>query len=128
LLRPSEPGLADVPAQPARARLPDLSAGRKRAGFLREIGRSLQTIAQVPRRNAYAAIGLLIYLLFVLTALLADQLIHYRPLEILFSDTYQLKRSLTPSSDHWLGTTQGGRDIYSQLVMGTRSALAVGFE
>lgn len=126
MLHPTETGLADLQAQPARARLPDLSAGRKRAGFLREMGRSLQTIARVPRRNAYAAIGLLIYFLFILTAILADQLIHYRPLEILFSDAYALKRSLLPSSEHWLGTTQGGRDIYSQLIMGTRSALAVG--
>ncbi|MFN4099593.1 MAG: ABC transporter permease [Pararhodobacter sp.] len=110
----------------ADARLPDLTTGKARAGFLPEIGRAARIFVMVPRRNAYAAIGLTIYAIFILAAIFADQLIHYRPLEILFSESYQLKRSLPPSSEHWLGTTFGGRDIYSQLVMGTRSALAVG--
>jgi len=115
------------PAPPDRSpRLPDLSTGKARAGFLAEAGRAARIFLLVPRRNAYAAIGLTIYVIFILAAILADQLIHYRPLEILFSDSYQLKRSLPPSAGHWLGTTYGGRDIYSQLIMGTRSALAVG--
>lgn len=117
---------ADARRALAAARLPDLSIGKARVGIMSDIGRALQTIIRVPRQNAYAAIGMAIYAFFVLTAIFADQLIHYKPLEILFSDTYQLKRSLPPSAEHWLGTTQGGRDIYSQLVMGTRSALAVG--
>jgi peptide/nickel transport system permease protein len=107
-------------------RLPDLSTGKLKPGFIAELGRALQIFVRVPQQSAYAAIGLVIYALFILTAIFADQLIHYQPLEILFSETFQLRRSLPPSADHWLGTTQGGRDIYSQLVMGTRSALAVG--
>lgn len=32
-----------------------------------------------------------------------------------------------PSADHWLGTTGQGQDVLAQLVVGTRSTLAVGF-
>lgn len=32
-----------------------------------------------------------------------------------------------PSSDHWLGTDEVGRDVFSRLVYGTRVSLSVGF-
>jgi peptide/nickel transport system permease protein len=126
LQQKTEPALADSVEQSAFARLPDLSVAKKRAGITAAIGRSAQSLLRVPRENTYAAIGMVIYLLFVLTAIFADQLIHYPPLEILFTSSYQLQRNLPPGAEHWLGTTYGGRDIYSQLIMGTRSALAVG--
>ena len=40
--------------------------------------------------------------------------------------TCRLARSIPPGADHFLGTTNLGRDIYSQLVIGTRGALIVG--
>lgn len=122
----TEPKIAGSVRPPALARLPDLSSVPRRSGPVAAIGRAARGFWRVPRENAYAAIGLTIYLLFILTAIFANQLIHYRPLEILFSDTYQLARNLPPSAEHWLGTSYAGRDIYSQLVISTRSALAVG--
>ena len=32
-----------------------------------------------------------------------------------------------PSSDHWLGTDYGGRDIFGQLIIGTRNSLTIAF-
>ncbi|WP_440201644.1 ABC transporter permease [Alkalibacillus haloalkaliphilus] len=32
-----------------------------------------------------------------------------------------------PSSEFWLGTDYGGRDIFGQLIIGTRNSLAIGF-
>jgi peptide/nickel transport system permease protein len=32
-----------------------------------------------------------------------------------------------PSAAHWLGTTQTGQDVFSQVVLGTRATLLVGF-
>ena len=67
-----------------------------------------------------------IYVLFALVALFADQLAPHDPLEILFTKAGKLAANLPPSAEFPLGTTNLGRDIYSQLVHGTRSALAVG--
>ena len=35
--------------------------------------------------------------------------------------------SQPPSTQHWLGTTQTGQDVFSQLLVGTRTSLMVGF-
>ena len=76
--------------------------------------------------DPYALTGTLIYLMFVLVALLAPLLAPYDPLEILFTSSGGLAGSLPPSVEHPLGTTNLGRDIFSQLIYGTRSALLVG--
>jgi peptide/nickel transport system permease protein len=41
--------------------------------------------------------------------------------------TYTLNLNAPPSSAHWLGTNQGGQDVFSQLVLGTRASLAWAF-
>ena len=32
-----------------------------------------------------------------------------------------------PSFDHWLGTTESGEDVFSQLLVGTRTSVVIGF-
>jgi peptide/nickel transport system permease protein len=86
----------------------------------------LRRMAAMPLKDPFAFTGLLIYVLFVVVALLADQLAPIDPLEILFTKTGKLAANVPPGADFWLGTTNLGRDIYGQLVHGTRSALAVG--
>lgn len=44
--------------------------------------------------------------------------------EIVSVDPFSI--NLPPSSDHWLGTDQGGRDIFGQLIIGTRNSLSIG--
>lgn len=80
----------------------------------------------VLRNDPYAFVGTSIYIVFVLIALFAPQLAPYDPLEILFTEDYSLAANLPPSAEHPLGTTSLGKDIYSQLLYGTRSALLVG--
>jgi peptide/nickel transport system permease protein len=77
-------------------------------------------------REPFAACGTLIYAAFVAIALLADVIAPYDPLEILFKPDGSLARSEAPGWQHPLGTTNLGRDIFSQLVVGTRAALVVG--
>jgi peptide/nickel transport system permease protein len=77
-------------------------------------------------RDPYALIGTLVYLVFILVAIFADRLAPYDPLEILFTPDGMLAGDLPPSREHPLGTTNLGKDIYSQLIYGTRSALIVG--
>jgi len=79
-----------------------------------------------PMRDPYAATGLMIYAAFVLVAVFADMIATHDPLEILFKDDGNLLSGAPPGPDHVLGTTNLGRDIFSQLVIGTRAALYVG--
>ena len=55
---------------------------------------------------------------FILVALFGPLFIRQNPLQ----DTLNLLAP--PSSAHWLGTNEGGQDVFSQLVVGTRSSLA----
>src|SRR5262245_30305416 len=73
-----------------------------------------------PLREPFAAAGTLIYAAFVLIALLADVIAPHDPLEILFKSDGTLARSEPPGWQHPLGTTNLGRDIFSQLIVGTR--------
>ena len=87
---------------------------------------SLKNVGGVLLHDPYALTGTLIYLGFVLVALFAPLIAPYDPLEILFTSSGGLAGSLPPSAEHPLGTTNLGRDIFSQLIYGTRSALLVG--
>ncbi|SFK23972.1 ABC transporter permease [Falsiroseomonas stagni] len=78
------------------------------------------------RSQPFALVGIGIYALFIVLAIFADQIATHDPRQILFSGAYRVARYLPPSATHYLGTTAGGRDIFSQLVHGTRSALTVG--
>jgi peptide/nickel transport system permease protein len=71
-------------------------------------------------RNRKAAFGLSIVLLYVAVALLAPVIAGYDPLARV------ARPHQPPSWDHWLGTTRMGRDVFAQLVWGTRTSLMVG--
>jgi ABC-type dipeptide/oligopeptide/nickel transport system permease subunit len=70
--------------------------------------------------NKRAVTGGCIFLFFVVVALLAPLLVPYSPSSIAFTP------SMGPSSQHLLGTTVNGQDIFSQLIWGTRASLFVG--
>ena len=90
------------------------------------LGQLLRRLGSLTRRDPFAFAGVAIYVFFVIVAIFADVLATHDPLRILFDSPGHLAASLPPSSDHYLGTTSLGRDIYSQLVHGTRSALIIG--
>ncbi|WP_289142689.1 ABC transporter permease subunit [uncultured Brevibacillus sp.] len=73
------------------------------------------------RRNPLTLVGGVIFLLFVLIALLAPILSTYDP------ELVQMSQSLkAPSTDHWFGTDEVGRDLFSRVVYGTRLSLGMG--
>jgi peptide/nickel transport system permease protein len=86
----------------------------------------VQRLLTMPLRDPFAFAGILIYLLFTVVAFSADQLAPIDPMEILFTKAGKVAANMPPSAEFLLGTTNLGRDIYAQLVHGTRSALAVG--
>ena len=76
--------------------------------------------------DPFAIAGMSIYAVFVLVALFADRIATHDPLEILFAADGRVAKNMPPGAAFLLGTTNLGRDIFSQLVWGARSALAVG--
>ena len=86
----------------------------------------VRRLLTMPLRDPFAFAGILIYLLFAVVAFSADQLAPIDPMEILFTKAGKVAANMPPGTEFLLGTTNLGRDIYAQLVHGTRSALAVG--
>jgi peptide/nickel transport system permease protein len=77
-------------------------------------------------RDRLALTGVVIYTVLISVAVLAPVLAPFDPQAVLRRDGQWLANQ-PPSGTFWLGTTNGGRDIFSQLVHGARPALLVGF-
>lgn len=73
-------------------------------------------------KNKMAVVGGLIVLFYILIAILAPFLSSYDPYEIDLVNKLQ-----APSSDHWMGTDDKGRDLFTRLLYGARISLLVGF-
>ncbi|MEM8949250.1 MAG: nickel transporter permease [Pseudomonadota bacterium] len=74
------------------------------------------------RRNPTAMVGLGIIVLLLLTALFAPLLATHSPTAQVLADRLQ-----PPSAEHWLGTDELGRDIFSRIVHGSRLTLYIIF-
>jgi peptide/nickel transport system permease protein len=72
------------------------------------------------RHDPLGVLGLAIVLVIGVLTVFAPWLAPYDPNEV---DVYA--RLLPPSAEHWLGTDQLGRDIYSRLLYGGRVAMKV---
>ncbi len=95
--------LSETPASPRQAQL-----GRFYVGWLNFRG------------NITAMIGLGIIVLLLLTALFAPLLATHSPTAQVLADRLQ-----PPSAEHWLGTDELGRDIWSRIVHGSRLTLYI---
>lgn len=73
-------------------------------------------------RNKFAVLGMSIIALLLLTAFFAPVISPYGQSE---QNLYQ--RLLPPSSEHFFGTDDLGRDVFSRMIYGSRISLAVGF-
>jgi peptide/nickel transport system permease protein len=71
-------------------------------------------------QNRKARFGLVMLAFFVGVAIFAPWIAPYDPRD---NDFIPFQK---PNSDHWLGTTQAGQDIYSQLIYGARTSIIVG--
>ena len=83
-------------------------------------------LAALALRDGFALAGIAIYLFFIVIALFADRIATQDPLEILFRSNGRVAANMQPGVSFLLGTTNLGRDVFSQLVYGARSALIVG--
>jgi peptide/nickel transport system permease protein len=86
----------------------------------RQKGR-LEALGSLARRKPLGAFGAVIVILLMVTALGANFIAPYPPLE-----TNEAQRLQGPSMGHLAGTDQFGRDIFSRLIHGARTSLYVG--
>ncbi len=77
--------------------------------------------AFLAQRHVLGTAGLIIMVVFVLTALFANVMGRYDPLSV--DAAHALAR---PDFRHWMGTDSFGRDVWSRIVHGARVSLAVG--
>jgi ABC-type dipeptide/oligopeptide/nickel transport systems, permease components len=77
--------------------------------------------AFVARHHALGTAGLIIMVIFVLTAALADVIVRFDPLAV--DSAHALA---APNARHWMGTDSFGRDVWSRIIYGARISLAVG--
>lgn len=78
------------------------------------------------KSDKFVMIGSLIYIFFIIIAILAPLIAPYDPNEMI-REGAQFMFNKPPGPKYLLGTTNMGRDIFSQLVYGVRPALTVGF-
>ena len=78
-------------------------------------------LAFLAQRYVLGTAGLVIMVMFVLTALFADVISRFSPLSV-----DSLHRLAAPDAQHWMGTDSFGRDVWSRIIHGARISLAVG--
>lgn len=72
-------------------------------------------------KNAQIIVGVFIILLFVIVAVFAPLIAPMDPVEISVQRRFQ-----PPSTEHFMGTDELGRDVFSRIIFGTRISLTVG--
>ncbi|MFD1781007.1 ABC transporter permease [Fredinandcohnia salidurans] len=73
-------------------------------------------------QNKAALVGGIIILFYIFIALFAPLLAPYDPFAIELDN-----KLVPPSSDHWMGTDDKGRDILSRILYGSRLSMGIGF-
>ena len=76
---------------------------------------------RIARHNPLAAVGVILIAIFVFAAIFAPWIAPQDPAKIDLPNRLQ-----SPSSQHWCGTDELGRDILSRLIWGARISLFVG--
>lgn len=74
------------------------------------------------KKNKTAMLGLVILTVIVLTAIFADLIVPYAKC----IEQNGIDRLQTPNANHWFGTDELGRDLFSRVVHGSRYSLFVG--
>lgn len=74
------------------------------------------------RKNKLAMLGLMLILFFILLAIFAPVLTHFD-----YKAQDLTNRLQPPSSEHWFGTDDLGRDLFTRVIYGARISLWVGF-
>lgn len=99
----------------------DTSAAVGTLAAFAQVERKQRTWWQVLLKQRLAVTGLIIIGFFLLIALFGPLLAPYTPFEMAPSASRQ-----APSSAHWFGTDEFGRDVFTRLLYGARISFQVG--
>jgi peptide/nickel transport system permease protein len=77
------------------------------------------------RRHKMAMVSLFVLILLFLVAIFAKQIMPYDPVKL--DPAYAKGRPQPPTAEHWFGTDDLGRDLFSRAISGARISLSVGF-
>lgn len=86
----------------------------------------LKFVIDLFKEDRLATIGIIFLIIFIAVAILAPVIAPYEATEMVRGEDGELKRVEPPSKEHWFGTTNRGRDVFSQVILGSRVALIVG--
>src|SRR5262249_39525356 len=84
--------------------------------------RWLEASVRFVRQRPLGGVGAVIIAIMILAAVLADVIAPFDPLTTNYAAMLQ-----APSSLHWFGTDSFGRDVFTRIVYGSRTALWIGF-
>lgn len=101
-----------------KAMAPDIKRGNAESVF-RQFLKNL-------RRDKLALFGAILLAFFIIVALFAPSLAPHGARDRHYNEARKIRRLEPPSIAHPFGTTDVGRDIFSQVILGTRTALTVG--
>ena len=88
---------------------------------------SLRRIWEFSRHSRLAMTGIMMIVFFVIVGSLAPVIAPFEAMEKSYTTDRKLERLQPPSFTHPFGTTLYGRDVFSQVLIGTRTVLMVGF-
>jgi peptide/nickel transport system permease protein len=92
---------------------------------MKRLRQGLLGLLKAVGRNRMGVIGLVMLVTTILVALLAPWVAPYDPeasLRVTIEEIYA-----RPSAAHWMGTDDGGKDVLSSFIFGSRVSLIVGF-
>jgi peptide/nickel transport system permease protein len=78
------------------------------------------------KKDKLALVGVILLIFFLGVATFSDSIAPHGPRDRHYNEEGRIRRLEPPSLAHPFGTTDVGRDIFSQVVLGTRTALTVG--
>src|SRR5262245_47015287 len=84
--------------------------------------RWLEASVRFARQRPLGGVGAVIIVIMILAAVLADVISPFDPLTTNYAAMLQ-----APSSLHWFGTDSFGRDVFTRIIYGSRTALWIGF-
>lgn len=86
------------------------------------LGKRVRKLATMARQNPLGTAGLIIIVLFAISAVFAPMIAPYSATDINAGGVNE-----PISWSHWFGTDRSGRDIFSRIVWGSRISLSVAF-